>query len=151
MSDRKSRTLLTPPYHVTELVDYDEIQLKFTAPRWPGVYTFAVCLRSDSYLGFDQMHDIKVLVNCFEKFTFQDFNSFRLHYSSMSKKHLKFLQNIRNGIYPTKTMKVKPKTMMEEFLNSLPMKMSKIENIIFMFLEKKSKKSRLFQCKHDLK
>jgi len=52
--------LLTVPYHVTELVDEEEIQLKFTAPRWPGVYVFAVCLRSDSYFGFDQMHDIKV-------------------------------------------------------------------------------------------
>lgn len=44
--DRKSRTLLTAPYHVTNLVDAEEIQLKFTAPRWPGVYTFTVCLRS---------------------------------------------------------------------------------------------------------
>lgn len=44
--DRKSRTLLTAPYHVTNLVDSEEIQLKFTAPRWPGVYTFTVCLRS---------------------------------------------------------------------------------------------------------
>ncbi|XP_050422751.1 translocation protein SEC63 homolog [Adelges cooleyi] len=60
LSDRKSRTLLTVPYHVTELVDEEEIQLKFTAPRWPGVYVFAVCLRSDSYFGFDQMHDIKL-------------------------------------------------------------------------------------------
>lgn len=60
ISDRKSHTLLTAPYHVTALVDVEEIQLKFTAPRWPGVYTFTVCLRSDSYLGFDQLHDIKV-------------------------------------------------------------------------------------------
>ncbi|CAG2062441.1 unnamed protein product [Timema podura] len=60
VSDRKSRTLLTPPYHVTALVDKEEVQLKFTAPRWPGVYTFTVCLRSDSYLGFDQTHDIKL-------------------------------------------------------------------------------------------
>lgn len=60
ISDRKSRTLLTSPYHVTALVDQEEVQLKFTAPRWPGVYTFTVCLRSDSYLGFDQMHDIKL-------------------------------------------------------------------------------------------
>lgn len=44
--DRKSRTLLTAPYHVTNLVDTEEIQLKFTAPRWPAVYTFCVCLRS---------------------------------------------------------------------------------------------------------
>lgn len=44
--DRKSRTLLTAPFHVTNLVEREEIQLKFTAPRWPGVYTFTVCLRS---------------------------------------------------------------------------------------------------------
>lgn len=44
--DRKSRTLLTAPYHVTNLVGREEVQLKFTAPRWPGIYTFAVCLRS---------------------------------------------------------------------------------------------------------
>lgn len=70
LSDRKSRTLLTVPYHVTELVDEEEIQLKFTAPRWPGVYVFAVCLRSDSYFGFDQMHDIKVCIvmNFIKKF-----------------------------------------------------------------------------------
>lgn len=44
--DRKSRTLLTAPYHVTNLVEREEVQLKFTAPRWPGVYSFSVCLRS---------------------------------------------------------------------------------------------------------
>lgn len=44
--DRKSRTLLTAPYHVTNLVDREEVQLKFTAPRWPGIYSFSVCLRS---------------------------------------------------------------------------------------------------------
>lgn len=44
--DRKSRTLLTAPYHITNLVDREEVQLKFTAPRWPGVYTLTVCLRS---------------------------------------------------------------------------------------------------------
>lgn len=60
ISDRKSRTLLTSPYHITELVDQEQVQLKFTAPRWPGVYTFSVCLRCDSYLGFDQMQDIKL-------------------------------------------------------------------------------------------
>ena len=58
--DRKSMTLLTAPVHVTSLVDTEEIQLRFTAPIWPNVYTFTVCLRSDSYLGFDQLHDLKV-------------------------------------------------------------------------------------------
>ncbi|XP_030380077.1 translocation protein SEC63 homolog [Scaptodrosophila lebanonensis] len=58
--DRKSRTLLTAPYHVTNLVEKEEIQLKFTAPRWPGLYTFTVCLRSDSYLGMDQQQELKL-------------------------------------------------------------------------------------------
>lgn len=58
--DRKSQTLLTAPYHVTNLVDHQEVQLKFTAPRWPGVFTFTVCLRSDSYMGMDQQLDLKL-------------------------------------------------------------------------------------------
>lgn len=58
--DRKSRTLLTAPYHVTNLVDSEEVQLKFTAPKWAGVYTFTVCLRSDSYLGMDQQQELKL-------------------------------------------------------------------------------------------
>lgn len=48
--DRKSRTLLTAPYHVTNLVEQEEVQLKFTAPRWPGVYSFTVCLRSGMHM-----------------------------------------------------------------------------------------------------
>jgi len=58
--DRKSRTLLTAPYHITNLVDHEEIPLKFTAPRWPGYYTFTVCLRSDSYMGMDQQQELKL-------------------------------------------------------------------------------------------
>ncbi|EFN80552.1 translocation protein SEC63 homolog [Harpegnathos saltator] len=58
--DRKSQTLLTTSIHITSLVQFEEVQLKFTAPRWPGLYTFTVCLRSDSYLGFDQARDIKL-------------------------------------------------------------------------------------------
>ncbi|XP_043260780.1 translocation protein SEC63 homolog isoform X1 [Colletes gigas] len=58
--DRKSQTLLTPPNYVTSLAHFEEVQLRFTAPRWPGVYTFTVCLRSDSYLGFDQAQNIKL-------------------------------------------------------------------------------------------
>ncbi|XP_046410511.1 translocation protein SEC63 homolog [Neodiprion pinetum] len=58
--DRKSHTLLTAPVHVTSLATFEEVQLRFTAPRWPGLYTFTVCLRSDSYIGFDQAQDIKL-------------------------------------------------------------------------------------------
>jgi translocation protein SEC63 len=28
--------------------------------RWPGLYTFTVCLRSDSYFGMDQQLDLKL-------------------------------------------------------------------------------------------
>lgn len=38
----------------------EEVQLKFTAPKWPGVYVFTVCLRSDSYFGMDQQVDLKL-------------------------------------------------------------------------------------------
>lgn len=58
--DRKSHTLLTAPAHVTALVDTHELQLRFTAPRWPGLYTLACCLRSDSYIGMDQQQDMKL-------------------------------------------------------------------------------------------
>ncbi|KAF7270058.1 translocation protein Sec63 [Rhynchophorus ferrugineus] len=58
--DRKSRTLLTAPYFVTSLVDKETVNLKFTAPIWKGVYNFTVCLRSDSYIGFDQQKDFKL-------------------------------------------------------------------------------------------
>ena len=60
ISDRKQQLLLTAPYHVTNLVESEEIQLKFTAPLKPGNYTFAACMRSDSFFGFDQTKDIKV-------------------------------------------------------------------------------------------
>jgi len=60
ISDRKSHSLVTPPYHVTSLVTEEEVELKFTAPGKPGHYTFTVCVRSDSYLGVDLMEDIKL-------------------------------------------------------------------------------------------
>ncbi|XP_073951178.1 translocation protein Sec63 [Choristoneura fumiferana] len=58
--DRKSHTLLTAPAHCTALLQEHELQLRFTAPRWPGLYTLAACLRSDSYIGMDQQQDMKL-------------------------------------------------------------------------------------------
>jgi translocation protein SEC63 len=60
VSDRKNKQLVTAPFFVTNLVRQEECQLQFTAPRKPGHYKFTVCLRSDSFLGFDQMRDIKL-------------------------------------------------------------------------------------------
>ncbi|CAM9103119.1 unnamed protein product [Lampetra fluviatilis] len=36
------------------------MELRFPAPERPAVYSFAVVLRSDSYLGFDQVHPLKL-------------------------------------------------------------------------------------------
>lgn len=58
--DRKSKTLLTAPYYVTSLVDRESVHLKFTAPSWSGLFTVTVCLRSDSYIGFNQQKDLKL-------------------------------------------------------------------------------------------
>ncbi|CAL8086529.1 unnamed protein product [Orchesella dallaii] len=60
VSDRKNKQLVTAPYLVTNLVRVEECQLQFTAPRKPGHYKFTVCLRSDSFLGFDQLREIKL-------------------------------------------------------------------------------------------
>jgi hypothetical protein len=37
-----------------------QMQLKFSAPPKPGIYTYNIILRSDSYFDFDQVHNIKV-------------------------------------------------------------------------------------------
>lgn len=60
ISDRKSHSLITPPYHLTSLVNEEEVELKFTAPNKEGVYNFTVNVRSDSYLGVDLQEDIKL-------------------------------------------------------------------------------------------
>merc|ERR1712098_287729 len=60
ISDRKSHSLITPPYHLTNLVNTEEVELKFTAPGKPGHYNFTVCIRSDSYFGVDLLEDIKL-------------------------------------------------------------------------------------------
>ena len=37
ISDRKNHMLVTPPQHVTNLVEQEEVELKFTAPPKPGI------------------------------------------------------------------------------------------------------------------
>merc|ERR1711971_57957 len=63
ISDRKNHALITPPIHVTGLVDREEVELKFTAPAKPGHYSFTVAVKSDSYLGVDVTQDIKLDVH----------------------------------------------------------------------------------------
>lgn len=48
--DRKRFSLVTAPLLVTGLLDTEEIELKFTAPHRPGVYSYTIVVRSDSYV-----------------------------------------------------------------------------------------------------
>ena len=36
IADRKNHALITPPNHVTALIEREEVELKFTAPQKPG-------------------------------------------------------------------------------------------------------------------
>jgi len=57
-----SPNLLTAPVMVCNLLDEQEIELKFPAPAKIGPYTYTIHVRSDSYLDCDQKHDIKFSV-----------------------------------------------------------------------------------------
>uniref|UniRef100_A0A8C9VJ11 Translocation protein SEC63 homolog n=1 Tax=Scleropages formosus TaxID=113540 RepID=A0A8C9VJ11_SCLFO len=60
--DRKDQTLVSMPYHVCTLRDAEEVELKFPAPSKTGNYQYSVILRSDSYLGLDQIKPLKAMV-----------------------------------------------------------------------------------------
>lgn len=62
VADRKKRQIISAPNQICSLKDKEEIDLKFMAPTVPGTYTYTVCLRSDSYLDFDIIHNFKLEV-----------------------------------------------------------------------------------------
>jgi translocation protein SEC63 len=62
MVDRKRPALATIPVLMTNLVDYEEIELKFTAPTKPGTYKYEVIVRSDSYVDFSTIVNLKVKI-----------------------------------------------------------------------------------------
>ncbi|XP_038838297.1 translocation protein SEC63 homolog isoform X2 [Salvelinus namaycush] len=63
IADRKDQTLVSMPYHVCTLKDTEEVELKFPAPSKTGNYQYSVVLRSDSYLGLDQIRPLKLEVH----------------------------------------------------------------------------------------
>ncbi|XP_053566580.1 translocation protein SEC63 homolog [Bombina bombina] len=63
IADRKDKTLISTPYHVCTLKDQEEVELKFPAPSKPGNYQYTVFLRSDSYMGLDQIQPLKLEVH----------------------------------------------------------------------------------------
>ncbi|KAG7260469.1 hypothetical protein CRUP_011218, partial [Coryphaenoides rupestris] len=54
IADRRDQALVSMPYHV---------ELKFPAPSKTGNYQYSVILRSDSYLGLDQIKPLKLEVH----------------------------------------------------------------------------------------
>ncbi|KAM4694567.1 translocation protein SEC63 homolog [Discoglossus pictus] len=63
IADRKDQTLISMPYHVCTLKDREEVELKFPAPSKPGNYQYTLFLRSDSYMGLDQIKPLKLEVH----------------------------------------------------------------------------------------
>ena len=61
LCDKKKADLITVPVRVTNLVDKQEIDVKFPAPKKTGVYTYTMCLKSDSYIDMDLTQNLKVL------------------------------------------------------------------------------------------
>lgn len=59
-ADRKQRLLISPPIYICTLKNSEEFELKFTAPKKVGIYTYTVILKSDSYLDFDVIQNIKL-------------------------------------------------------------------------------------------
>ena len=58
--DRKRNALASVPVLMSNLVEEEEIELKFTAPQKPGVYNYGAVVRSDSYVDFTSIKILKV-------------------------------------------------------------------------------------------
>ncbi|KAK9531664.1 hypothetical protein VZT92_011074 [Zoarces viviparus] len=63
IADRRDQTLVSMPYHVCTLKDTEEVELKFPAPSKTGNYQYSIILRSDSFLGLDQIRPLKLEVH----------------------------------------------------------------------------------------
>lgn len=60
LADSKKKQLISGPIQVTTLMDFEEKELRFTAPLKSGPFPLSVVLRSDSYLGVDQCINRKI-------------------------------------------------------------------------------------------
>ena len=54
--------LITLPFFMTNLVESESVELKFTAPASPGTYAYTVHVRSDSYVELDYSAPLKLRV-----------------------------------------------------------------------------------------
>lgn len=62
LGDPKINRILVPPKKVTDITDEQIIQITFPGPPKPGVYTFSLYVKSDTYIGTDIMKDIKLVI-----------------------------------------------------------------------------------------
>lgn len=62
LGDPKVNRILVPHKKVTDIVDEQTIKIPFPGPPKPGVYTFSLFVKSDTYGGTDILQDIKLKV-----------------------------------------------------------------------------------------
>ncbi|RNA03877.1 translocation SEC63-like protein, partial [Brachionus plicatilis] len=60
VADKKTNNIISSPIYVQTLKDTEEFELKFMAPKTPGLYTYTLILRSDSYIDFDVIKNLKL-------------------------------------------------------------------------------------------
>ncbi|KAI8973324.1 Sec63 Brl domain-containing protein [Mycotypha africana] len=63
LGDPKVNRILVPHQKVTDIVDEETIKIAFPGPPKPGVYTFSVFVKSDTYSGTDIFQDVKLEVH----------------------------------------------------------------------------------------
>ncbi|OBZ91878.1 Translocation protein sec63 [Choanephora cucurbitarum] len=62
LGDPKVNRILVPHKKVTDIVDEQTIKIPFPGPPKPGVYTFSLFVKSDTYVGTDILQDVKLHV-----------------------------------------------------------------------------------------
>lgn len=62
LGDPKVNRIIVPPKKVTDITDEQIIQITFPGPPKPGVYSFSVFIKSDTYAGTDIMKDVKLVI-----------------------------------------------------------------------------------------
>jgi len=60
VADPKHFQLISAPVYICTLKDREEVEVKFSAPKTPGDYTYWVILTSDSYLDVDVRKELRV-------------------------------------------------------------------------------------------
>ncbi|KAI8373865.1 Sec63 Brl domain-containing protein [Blakeslea trispora] len=62
LGDPKVNRILVPHKKVTDIVDEQTIKIPFPGPPKPGVYTFSLFVKSDTYVGTDILQDVQLHV-----------------------------------------------------------------------------------------